>query len=239
MYFSINRTICVDTAVEKKNKLFRQIALKYMRLKKHRCELCSFQEPTLQQVITKNGKYTEKDYEINNLMVVCPHCYYGCRLGYAAINDAIDIVYAPTVSQAALNHFNRLLTFYTDNEPGSYVEKLKEGFSEAELDLASSISHSATSILIELDATKEEAKKVYKGFDPSNLVQLVSFLHECSDEEYEKRGKFFESFRYMVKPQIARQLNKTYSNSIFKPFSPEQVQDKASTFITMADDVGM
>ncbi|HHB1592310.1 TPA: hypothetical protein ACN33X_001442 [Vibrio parahaemolyticus] len=236
MYFSINRSVCVDHAKERQDDAFRSVALQYLKYRKHTCELCHFTEPRLQQVITKNGFYRAEDFRQDNFLVVCPHCFYGCRLGYAAVNDAIDVIYAPNVSQIALNQMNRLLTFYTDNEEGSYLHELKETLSEAELDLCNSISHSATSILIEMDDTKNLAKNAYKGFDPSNLNHIVSFLFQSDEATYQQRDRFFEPFRYMLRPKIARKLNKTYSHSVFKQFAPHLVQDKASEFIKMAQD---
>ncbi|ARP06744.1 hypothetical protein K04M1_52230 (plasmid) [Vibrio alginolyticus] len=76
-------------------------------------------------------------------------------------------------------------------EEGSYLHELKETLSEAELDLCNSISHSATSILIEMDDTKILLKTRTKGFDPSNLNHIVSFLFQSDEATYQQRGQIF------------------------------------------------
>lgn len=236
MHFSINRTICVDNAIERKNKNFRQAALFYLKKKKYCCELCSFNEPSLQQVITRDGKYQDDSYTEDNLMVVCPHCFYGCRLGYSAVNDAIDLIYCPTISQSAINHLTRILTYYTDTDDGSYLEEIAVNMTESELELKNSISHIATSILIELDQARLYAKTAYKGYDPTNITQTVSFLFQTTEEDYAKRDRFFEPFRYILKPKVAKQLNKKYSHTIFKSYTPEKIKEQAEQFISIFND---
>lgn len=232
MYFSINRTICVDKAVERKSRYFRDIAFNILKARNYTCELCQFHEPELQQVITINNRYTDSDFREDNLMVVCPHCFYGCRLGYSAVHNAIDIIYCPDIEQTALNHMTRTLMHFADKEDGAFLQDFYSGSNQEELKDRQDMMHFASTVLCELEQCKLQASEVYKDFNPGNITQLVSFLYNQDDDSYSKRNKFFEPFRYILKPDVMRNLNKTYSNSVFKKYTPTETLNTSDHFLS-------
>ncbi|OCP68401.1 hypothetical protein AKH08_16450 [Vibrio parahaemolyticus] len=232
VYFSINRTICVDKAQERHNPVFRKLALATLKKRAFTCELCHFVDTKLQQVVTRNQKYTDADFREDNLMVVCPHCYYGNRLGYAAVNNAIDIIYCPDIEQSALNHMTRTLMHFADKEPSAYLQSIQNDMSDSEKADRQDMMHFASTILCELDQSKLQAREVYQDFRPERLSQLVSFLFNLDDEQYAKRDKFFEPFRYILKPNVMRELNKTYSHTVFKNFTPENTLAASDQFLS-------
>ncbi len=211
-HIGINRTVCVDALVEQDDMNFIALAKRVMKRDRYVCQLCHFQSTKWQQVITKNGKYAASDLVIDNLVTVCPLCFHGQRLGYAAMQPSrLSFVYLPEISQADLNNIMRLVYFYIEHPE---VDHEKETLTEQEQSLIDCHSYSEA-FIDELRQRTKLVKKVYKHAALSDLKTVVTMLYQLPEDKYNKRDMFFGPIRYLVDPVTMSDLNKHYSQEAF------------------------
>lgn len=209
---SINRTHCVDALIEQSSPLFLKAAKKVFQRDNYNCQLCGFHSKKYQQVICKNGRYTDKDFVDENLITVCPSCFLGQRLGHSAIGDKITFVYLPELSQGELNHLMRLIYHYLELSSG---DDSNNADLTAQQQSLKDCQGYAEGLLMELRDRSRYVRKAYNHLTLDRLKSIVTMLYERTDEEYAKRNKFFEPIRYLVSPQIMVELNNIYKDEVF------------------------
>ncbi|MBF4250639.1 hypothetical protein EA007_06475 [Vibrio anguillarum] len=212
-HLGINRTVCVDTLIEQQSSVFLDSAKAVISRDKHVCQLCKFRSLKWQQVITKNQRYTQSDFSMENMITVCPLCFLGQRLGHAALEDKVTFIYLPEMSQADLNNLMRLVYYYIQMPE---VDEEKEDLTEQEQGVIDCQSHSEA-LLLELRDRVPLVSKVYQNTRLNHLKTLVTMLYQLPDEKYEKRDLFFQPIRYLVAPSVMTELNKTYAADVFHP----------------------
>ncbi len=212
---AINRTICVDKLEEQDNPLFIQMAKRVLERDKNTCQLCDFASSKMQQVVTVNNRYENKDFTLSNMKTVCPYCFLGQRLGHAALYDnKITFIYLPEISQADLNNLQRLMCFY-DSHPQITALLEKDELTDEEQSLVDFQSH-VEAFTGDLEQRVTLVQKAYRHANLSDLKMLVTMLYEASESDYANRMKFFEPMRYLVDLELCVELNKIYSKENFR-----------------------
>ncbi|WP_026959776.1 HNH endonuclease [Aliagarivorans taiwanensis] len=231
-FFSINRTVCVDRAEETSTKQFLSNAKKVLQRDRKTCRLCGFTAMKQQQVVTLNGRYTNDDFSLDNMVTCCPHCYHGQRLGYSALHDAIDLIYLPELPQVYLNHYQRALMHFQE-----YTAPEGEELSEREAEHNDEMKNQARAFYSEIKARQAQLKGLYEHTDITDLRALVSMLYDLDEKSYAKREAFLRPVRYILKTDLAAKLNQAYSGDAFAGRAPHEVVSRSADYLTSFDDV--
>lgn len=210
-HIGMNRTHSRDRLLEQNNPDFIRAAKAVLIRDKHQCSQCGFTSTKWQQVVTKNESYTKKDFVDSNLITVCPLCFHGLRLGYAAEEKSLSFIYLPELTQAELNNIMRLIYFYIE-QPEIDVDD--EDLTPQQQSMNDCKSY-AEAIQMELRDRREMVSQVHHYSNINKLDMLVMMLAQQSDEAYNQREKFFGPMRYLLEPSLMVEMNEHYSKTTF------------------------
>lgn len=217
-HIGMNRTHSRDRLLEQSNAKFIKNAKSVLIRDKQQCSQCGFQSSKMQQVVTKNEMYTDADFVESNLMTVCPLCFHGLRLGYAAEEKSLTFIYLPELTQAELNNIMRLIYFYLE-QPEIDVDD--NDLTQQQQSMYDCQSYSR-SILMELRDRTKMIHDVYHYSNINKIDMVVMMLAKQTEEAYSKREKFFAPIRYLVSPSLMAELNKHYSETVFSKLDGHQ-----------------
>ncbi|MFM2668683.1 hypothetical protein AAFX24_28470 [Vibrio mediterranei] len=211
-HISLNRTHCVDHIVEQENHVFIEQAKVVLKRDKYACQFCGFRHTKYQQVITRNHQYTNNDFKADNMVTVCPFCFLGQRLGHAVLGGKISFIYLPELSQADLNHLQRILYYYIDKPD---VDTNDDFELTAQQQSLRDCKQMAESLGMELQMRTKKVKQVFHHLKLDRLEPLATLLFQNSEADYQKRHRFFEPIRYLVNPELVKTFNDIYKEDVF------------------------
>lgn len=174
---------------------------------KHKCYYCGFTSLKYQAVHPLNDDHNNN--AMDNLVTVCPLCHQNFHLDTISNTQGGKIIWLPEFSQQELNYICRAIFIASEEADIAMNEnKVPVSFAKMARVLESSLS--------ERSAVVDKHFKGNQGVFPSDPSVFANVIINMKEEQYNKRGELFKSFKLLhFKPRY-HIATRYWKNVVFK-----------------------